>query len=534
MAEELARLEQRSIELENERNQLAEELEQLRQHQAKTAEEVERLTQELNSQSEQSAELATLRDQQGSELEELRSLLEASNNELDQLNNEVEETAEQRAEAERECQRLADQIEKLNQSQQQFDHQREQLSGDADRVRQELQQLTGERDGLASELETTRAQLQDSRDSQAQLETQIREQLVDSQAGQLELEQQIESLNSHVQSLEAACEQANNLLAEKQQAIDALQGTAEQTRSEHEQLLGELNHRLEESERKCELALSDVHKLKKVNAELNEQLDQRPEQDAQESPELVSLRAERDALAERVVELENVAAVPVDADDQQELADLQRRFEMAVEDLRSLKQENESLKTQLDSQPESTPAPPADGGALDWQAQKERLLQELAAEDGVPITPQRKEERATIEGTISITDRVVAEKERELDELRRQLSAQPVSTGPSEVDLTAIREEAMRAAHEELFNKDEVIQAERARLADLEQEWKEKLRKAELEISVQRAEIAREKAKLEEKMSFMEAQKSDEASPDKPRRRWLSALGIKDDDEEDS
>ena len=33
--------------------------------------------------------------------------------------------------------------------------------------------------------------------------------------------------------------------------------------SEHEQLLGELNHRLEESERKCELALSDVHKLKK-------------------------------------------------------------------------------------------------------------------------------------------------------------------------------------------------------------------------------------------------------------------------------
>ena len=211
---------------------------------------------------------------------------------------------------------------------------------------------------------------------------------------------------------------------------------------------------------------------------------------------------------------------------------MQRRFELAVDDLRSLKQENESLKAQLETTQTTPPPAPADGGSLDWQAQKERLLQELAAEEGTPIMPGRQEERATIEGTISITDRVVAEKERELAELRQQLQAPPAPTGPSEADMEAIREEAMRAAHEELFNQDEVIVAERTRLAELKQEWEDKLRKAELEISVQRAEIAREKAKLEEKLSFLEAQKSDEQSPEKPRRRWLSALGIKDDEEE--
>ena len=123
-----------------------------------------------------------------------------------------------------------------------------------------------------------------------------------------------------------------------------LNETLEQQKTEHERLFDEQKEHLEQSDRKCELALADVHKLKRANAELHEELARRPETDDQDSPELVSLRAERDALAGRVEELESAPRTKLDDDSQQELSDLQRRFEMAVDDVRSLKQENASLR----------------------------------------------------------------------------------------------------------------------------------------------------------------------------------------------
>jgi len=257
----------------------------------------------------------------------------------------------------------------------------------------------------------------------------------------------------------------------------------------------------------------------------------RPETDEQDSPELVSLRAERDALAGRVEELETTPRSKLDDDSQQELSDLQRRFEMAVDDVRSLKQENASLSEQLEASA-AAPVEASDSDDMGWQAQKKRLLAELNAEDAGQATPQRREERTTIEGTISITDRVVGKKDREIADLKAQLQTRPAETKP-EAQTEADREEALQTAHEELLSNDEVIQTERSRLEQLQQEWKDKFRTAELEISVQRATLAREQAKLEEKLAFMESQAANiEKSDGKPKHRWLSALGLSDDEDD--
>jgi hypothetical protein len=190
---------------------------------------------------------------------------------------------------------------------------------------------------------------------------------------------------------------------------------------------------------------------------------------------------------------------------------------MAVEDVRELKQENAKLRDQLaKAAPAASGAPPA-SGKLDWAAQKARLLAALAEEDSDgPIDHDRKKERLSIQDTIEATDRALAEKEQELAELRAAEEEAAANRGPD-----------LRAQTEAVLNADEIIAQERQRLADLQAEWEQKLRTAELEMSVERAKLAREQATLKEKMFELEKlapQATDETG--KPRRRWLSALGL--------
>jgi hypothetical protein len=83
---------------------------------------------------------------------------------------------------------------------------------------------------------------------------------------------------------------------------------------------------------------------------------------------------------------------------------------------------------------------------------------------------------------------------------------------------------------------DELIIAEREKLATLQAEWEEKVRKAELEFALERAKLARDQAALKEKM--FEFQKTDPQgilandADGKPRRRWLAALGLGEEGEE--
>ena len=90
--------------------------------------------------------------------------------------------------------------------------------------------------------------------------------------------------------------------------------------------------------------------------ELEQDLARRPETDQADSAELVALRAERDALAARIEELEREPAGRVDADAEQQLADLQRRFELAVEDVRELKTKNAKLESQQRRRQATVPA----------------------------------------------------------------------------------------------------------------------------------------------------------------------------------
>jgi DNA repair exonuclease SbcCD ATPase subunit len=283
-----------------------------------------------------------------------------------------------------------------------------------------------------------------------------------------------------------------------------------------------LERERDELQQKFELALEDVQRLRERGAELEHDLARRPAVNQSDSTELVALRAERDALSQRVEELEQRPPAQLDPEIDQQLHDLQRRFELAVEDVRELKTKNIDLESRLVAA--SGAACRLDTGAMDWESQKRRLLAALEETTEAEEDEARRQERVTIEGTIEITDSVVAEKDRLIAELESQLGLAQSRSMPSDAD------QARRI--NDLIDADEVIAAHRERHQQLEREIEEKLRATELELSVERAKMARQKAELEELKAELDAQRQlfeangGPVAAGAPKRRWLSKFGI--------
>jgi chromosome segregation ATPase len=410
-------------------------------------------------------------------------------------------------------------------------------SADADHVRlaqqyaesqEEIAKLNAAMEELKSKSDAEQFRLGEGQATAERDMAALKENLSSATTAKEAAEKSLAEATTSQQELRMSLESASRELAEiqKQAATAAgLQVELDQARAELAELRGAAGPKEElvQLQQKFDLALADVQKLKRECAALREELDQRPETNEAESPELITVRSERDALRLRVGELEAVASKAVDLEAQQAREDLQRRFEMAVDDVRQLKQENAQLRDKLQAASNSSPAAAPAGAGGDWAAQRARLMAMLEEEehDG-DVSGDRKKERASIESTISMTDAAVAAKEREIAELREKLNSGPA---PDEQD----------RARQELLDADEVIAAERMRIAELEAEWEQKVRAAELEISVERAKLAREQAALKERTLELELglpQAIAENGDAKPRRRWLSALGLGEEGEE--
>jgi hypothetical protein len=80
-----------------------------------------------------------------------------------------------------------------------------------------------------------------------------------------------------------------------------------------------------------------------------------------------------------------------------------------------------------------------------------------------------------------------------------------------------------------LLDNDEVIRQHRQKIAQIEQELDAKLRAAELELSVERAKMARQKVELDQLRVELESGRDSATGGDTgggPKRRWLSKLGL--------
>lgn len=293
---------------------------------------------------------------------------------------------------------------------------------------------------------------------------------------------------------------------------------------------------LEEAHRMCDQLVVQVAELEKAQA---------AGAAAASTEELSAITRERDDLAEHARELEKrlhaaeqaaaeAAMSAGSASGEGEAnAELQQRFEMAMQDLREQKARNDDLEQRLAQARRSAASnAPVSSEGFDWEAQKRKMLASLD-DDYSEESEQDRHDRMAIEDTIRITDQALAQKDQEIYELKDLLQNQSSNLGSVAVGAAAIAQ---------LLDQDELITQERERLRVSQEEWREKLRAAEVELSVERAKIARERMMLEDKFRQFEEQAANRGPADtgqgqagagddgKGKRRWLSRLGIRDTD----
>ncbi|MBI2480258.1 MAG: hypothetical protein HYV60_16980 [Planctomycetia bacterium] len=233
--------------------------------------------------------------------------------------------------------------------------------------------------------------------------------------------------------------------------------------------------------------------------------------------QLSELRLEKDELIGRLADAERQVE-QASAADSAHFDELQRRFEVAVQEIRELKAKNADLQKQAAQGGSARATTTATTTEFDWEQQKRRLMQELDSELD-ESDPKDKQTKISIESTIRITDQVIADKDRQIAELKERLTE------------NANRENA--DATLSILDNDAQIREERERLSRLEDGWRGKVRRAEIEISVERAKLARERSEVEAKLRSVEESRDTSAAgktSSKQSGRWLTRLGLKDDE----
>lgn len=390
----------------------------------------------------------------------------------------------------------------------------EQAQQSLEQRRVELDQRESELERLSSQLTLQRQQWEELCRQTAEQNTALGEQWRRQQAEWFsQLAEQQAALDAQWRSRQAAFEEQCRVeqenwdqLRRRQQAeLEAVRDELERRRAELDRQRAELERQRADWEtRRGEAADDDAHRIEEVQERFD------------------AIR--RDALAAALIE-ETPSPPhtdPLTAPRDEQAEDYRRRYEMALEDLRQVKARNAELQQEL-AQLRSTSG--TSGGVLNWELEKQKILAALEAD--AKRDSMGPEERIEVRQLVARTDqllaekdRLLAEKDREIEELKLLLENQSGNLGSVAVGAAALGQ---------LFDQDSVIQEHRLHLEQLQAELQDKMRQAEIEISLERAKLARERAKLEEQMRTLppaeESPKSEK--PDRSSRgRWRAQLGI--------
>jgi chromosome segregation ATPase len=495
-----------------------------------------------------------------------------SQQELAQRQADLQEQIDQLNELKAECeqrQREASSLQEQTQRQRkqiaaQLRQSRAEAIAEVERRKAEIDDINQADDGqLRRELELAQQQCHDLRDDIATREGRIEE--FQRQLAKAE-EQHANAVRNHEQADEARRKAKEELGSLRQQLEDSLR-KHDVYQSKLEDRLAQLNELREENQKLRQAATADGESLAAARGEL-ERFRGQAEVLQQQHTEARETLKQKEEEIKRLQQAASEAGTRQDADialrkqieqlnrERQELQakldsaqqeidsashgaggndqELQQRLEATTQEIRELKQTNRDLQEKLKSNRGAQHSPHTGGSddAQDWESQKRRLLAQLEDEgEDEQITPARQSERLKIEETIRITDRALAEKEQELNELRQLLDNQSSNIGEVAVGANAI------AA---MLDSDELIREERESLKHIQAQWREKLRQAELDVSVERANLARERSELDEKIEQFEKHRAKleqelrdgGADPAKKpnKRKWMDRLGIKADE----
>ena len=225
-----------------------------------------------------------------------------------------------------------------------------------------------------------------------------------------------------------------------------------------------------------------------------------------------------------------------------ELQRLQAKLREAEATIGELEEQNESLASRVagDSVRQTVGNDAAE--PMSWEERKEAILRQMENDDfdseSFIRDLQQRTDSAEEADPVVLLDEVwsMSEKLREtcesqkeeLSQLRRMMSERDAS--PVQNDATLARGAAAIA---QMIDSDDLIAEERGRLEQLQKDWEEKFRKIEVETSLERAKLSRERQELAERLAEVEtelAQTQRQNAVDDQAggssRRWLAKLGL--------
>ncbi len=293
-------------------------------------------------------------------------------------------------------------------------------------------------------------------------------------------------------------------------------GAIDSLRAENDRLTSLLNHTRAEYQTLLEfIENEDIKEL--TTSVRNEHLERECE-----------LNREVDRLKEKIRLLEDDIGSSIgtgsEAELKKQLASVRNDLMDARHELVDLRLQCNELATRLAKfQDPST----VNHDSVSWEDRKQALLHMLEQQDQEELDSVEKvlEMKHILEET-SVQIQI---REKEIADLRSLLEQQSVATNGLAVGAAAI-------AH--LVDADEIVAEERLRLKEMQLQWEQKQRQGEIEMSLERAKLARERLEIQEKMQQLESERdvvlratenSSQASPAPHKGRWWARLGLKDD-----
>ena len=162
--------------------------------------------------------------------------------------------------------------------------------------------------------------------------------------------------------------------------------------------------------------------------------------------------------------------------------------------------------------------PSTNRSTFNWEQEKQRILRELETEQPAAGPDPHLEQRRRLQRAMQLTDDIVAASRREVDRLRRKLEETmsrraerpgPVlNAAPVTTPHTAQNMASNSTSNSGSSESDTQILEERERLAALQQQTREKLRQAEVAMSLERAKLARDRGELQAKMLALETERT--------------------------
>ena len=203
------------------------------------------------------------------------------------------------------------------------------------------------------------------------------------------------------------------------------------------------------------------------------------------------------------------------------------------QEFQRLAEKNAELQQQLaKSRSTATKAArqPRSSGQLDWEAEKRRILAALEADVDGDDQAQR-EERLRMQEVVDATDEAIAAKDREIRELSERLEAG---------NRNAAASAPARSPSSKRWPGMPACGRNGRSCNNCRTQWQEKIRQAEVELALERANLARQRAELEghvpaagdAALSPPAATDPEPAAKSSTPSRWMARLGLTDADRE--